>query len=68
MGGVRILGIVLAVVGAVILVIGLNASRSFVDQASQAFIGRYTQGTIAYIVLGLAAVVAGSLMARAGRR
>ncbi|HET7594139.1 MAG TPA: DUF3185 family protein [Stellaceae bacterium] len=68
MSGIRVLGIVLAVVGAVILVVGLNASQSLVDQASQTFIGRYTQGTMAYIIIGLAALVAGALMALVGRR
>lgn len=68
MSGIRVLGIVLAVVGAVILVVGLNASHSLVDQASQTFIGRYTQGTMAYIIVGLAALVAGALMALVGRR
>jgi hypothetical protein len=68
MSGVRVLGIVLAVVGAVILAFGLSASHSLVDQASQTFIGRYTQGTMAYIVIGLAALVAGALIALAGRR
>jgi hypothetical protein len=68
MSGIRVLGIVLAVVGAVILGVGLNASHSLVDQASQAFIGRYTQGTMAYIIIGLAALVGGGLMALSGRR
>jgi drug/metabolite transporter (DMT)-like permease len=68
MSGIRVLGIVLAVIGAVILVFGLNASHSLVDQASQTFIGRYTQGTMAYIVVGLAALVGGALMALVGRR
>ena len=68
MSGVRVLGIVLAVVGAVILVVGLNASHSLVDQASQTFIGRYTQGTMTYIIIGLAALVGGGLMALVGRR
>ncbi len=68
MSGIRVLGIVLAVIGAVILVVGLNASQSLVDQASQTFIGRYTQGTMAYIIIGLAALVAGALMALVGRR
>jgi Protein of unknown function (DUF3185) len=68
MSGIRVLGIVLAVVGAVILVVGLNASHSLVDQMSQTFIGRYTQGTMAYIIIGLAAVVGGGLMALVGRR
>ncbi|HEX9490696.1 MAG TPA: DUF3185 family protein [Stellaceae bacterium] len=68
MSGIRVLGIVLAVVGAVILVVGLNASHSLVDQASQTFIGRYTQGTMAYIVVGLGALVGGALMALVARR
>ena len=68
MSGIRVLGIVLAVVGAVILAVGLNASHSLVDQASQTFIGRYTQGTMAYIIIGLAALVGGGLMAWVGRR
>ena len=68
MSGIRVLGIVLAVVGAVLLVVGLNASHSLVDQASQTFIGRYTQGTMAYIIIGLAALVGGGLMALVGRR
>jgi drug/metabolite transporter (DMT)-like permease len=67
MSGIRVLGIVLAVVGAVILAVGLNASHSLVDQASQTFIGRYTQGTMAYIIIGLAALVGGGLMALVGR-
>jgi drug/metabolite transporter (DMT)-like permease len=68
MSGIRVLGIVLAVVGAVILAVGLNASHSLVDQASQTFIGRYTQGTMAYIIIGLAALVGGGLIALVGRR
>ena len=68
MSGIRVLGIVLAVVGAVILVFGLNASHSLVDQASQTFIGRYTQSTMTYIIVGIAALVAGGLMALVGRR
>ena len=68
MSGIRVLGIVLAVVGAVILGLGLNASHSLVDQASQTFIGRYTQSTMAYIVIGVAALVGGGLMALVGRR
>ena len=68
MSGIRVLGIVLAVVGAVMLGLGLNASHSLVDQASQTFIGRYTQSTMAYIIIGVAALVGGGLMALVGRR
>ena len=68
MSGIRVLGIVIAVVGAVLLFFGLNASHSLVDQASQTFAGRYTQATTAYIVIGIAALVGGALVALMGRR
>ena len=68
MSGIRILGIVIAVVGAVVLALGLNASHSMVDQASQTFLGRYTHDTMTYIIIGIAALVAGGLTALVGRR
>ncbi|HEV8028233.1 MAG TPA: DUF3185 family protein [Stellaceae bacterium] len=68
MSGIRILGIVIAVVGAVVLVLGLNASHSLADQASQTFLGRYTHDTTTYIIIGIAALVAGGLTALAARR
>jgi drug/metabolite transporter (DMT)-like permease len=68
MSGIRILGIVIAVVGAVVLVLGLNASHSLADQASQTFLGRYTHDTMTYIIIGIAALVAGGLTAIAARR
>lgn len=68
MSGIRILGIVVAVLGAVILAFGLNASHSFLDQASQSFLGRYTHETMTYIVVGIAALVGGGLTALVGRR
>ena len=68
MGGTRVLGIVVAVVGAVLLYYGLNASHSVVDQASQTFLGRFTHETTAYIVMGIAALVGGGLTALLGRR
>jgi drug/metabolite transporter (DMT)-like permease len=68
MSGIRILGIVIAVVGAVVLVLGLNASHSLADQASQTFLGRYTHDTTTYIIIGIAALVAGGLTALTARR
>jgi hypothetical protein len=68
MSGIRALGIIIAVVGAVILAVGLNASHSLVDQASQTFLGRYTHDTTTYIIIGIAALVAGGLTAVLGRR
>jgi drug/metabolite transporter (DMT)-like permease len=68
MSGIRILGIVIAVIGAVVLALGLNASHSLADQASQTFLGRYTHDTMTYIILGVAALVAGGLTALVARR
>lgn len=68
MSGIRVLGIVVAIAGAVLLYFGLTASHSLVDQASQTFAGRFTQATTAYIVIGIAALVGGALMALMGRR
>jgi drug/metabolite transporter (DMT)-like permease len=68
MSGIRIVGIVIAVVGAVLLALGLNASHSLADQASQTFFGRYTHDTMTYIVIGIAALVGGGLTALVGHR
>jgi hypothetical protein len=51
-----------------VLVLGLNASHSLADQASQTFLGRYTHDTTTYIIIGIAALVAGGLTALAARR
>jgi cell division protein FtsX len=68
MSSVRIIGIVIAVVGAVLLYFGLNSSHSFVDQASRTFTGRFTQDTMVYIIIGIVALVGGALTALVGRR
>jgi len=68
MSGYRVIGIVIAVVGAVLLYFGLNGSHSLVDQASQTLTGRFTQTTMTYIILGIVALVGGALTALAGKR
>ncbi len=68
MSGIRILGIVIAIIGAAALFIGINASHSLLDRASEAFVGRYTSETTAYIIFGIAALVGGALTAVVGRR
>jgi len=68
MSGYRVIGIVIAVVGAVLLCFGLNGSHSLVDQASQTLTGRFTQTTMTYIILGIVALVGGALTALAGKR
>lgn len=64
----RIAGIVLLVVGAILLVVGMNASHSAADQTSRFFTGRLTSDIAWYIYGGGAAVLAGLLMALVGPR
>ncbi len=63
----RMLGIVLLVVGIVLFIVGMNASHSVSDQASNAFTGKFTQATAWYIYGGLAAGLAGLLVVVFGR-
>ncbi|HYU12843.1 MAG TPA: DUF3185 family protein [Stellaceae bacterium] len=63
MSGMRVIGIVLAVVGVVLLYFGITASDSLVDQASKTFTGRFTQQTMLYIILGIVLLVGGGLTA-----
>jgi len=64
----RIIGIVLLVVGAIVLVMGMNASKSVSDQVSQTFTGRFTKETMWYLIGGGAAALIGLLMAIGGGR
>jgi len=64
----KISGIVLLVVGVILLVYGFTATDSLVNEASKTFTGRYTDNTMAYLVGGAAAAVAGLLLALMGRK
>jgi hypothetical protein len=68
MSGVRVIGVVIAIIGIVLLVFGLNASHSFVDRASETVTGRYTHETMVYLIVGAAALIGGGLVALTGRR
>jgi drug/metabolite transporter (DMT)-like permease len=68
MSQVRIFGIVLLVVGAVVLAVGMNASHSVADQVSDTFTGRFTSTTAWYLIGGGAAAVCGLLMLFTGVR
>ena len=64
----RIAGVVVLVVGAILLVVGLNSSHSVADQVSNAFLGRFTHATTWYIIGGAALALFGLLMVLFGRR
>jgi Protein of unknown function (DUF3185) len=68
MSGVRVLGIVVAIVGAVVLYFGVSGSHSLVDQASETLTGRYTRETMTYIIIGIIALAGGALTALMARR
>lgn len=65
----QILGAVALIVGIVLLIFGFNASDAPTDRISEALTGRFTERTMWYFILGVAAVVAGGLfLAFGGRR
>jgi hypothetical protein len=57
-----IVGLLLLVMGIVLLVFGISSSRSFGDQLSNFFTGRFTETTIWYLLGGIAAIVAGFVL------
>ncbi len=64
----RIFGIVLFVLGATLLVVGMNASHSVADRVSNTFTGRFTDGTSWYLIGGGAAALLGVLLVLVGAR
>ena len=58
----RIIGPVLLVVGIVLIVMGVTASRSLADSVSSFFTGHFTQNTMWYIFGGIAVAVLGLLL------
>jgi hypothetical protein len=64
----RMFGIVLLVVGVILLIVGMNASESVADQVSETFTGRFTKGTMWYILGGIALALVGLFMTLMGGR
>ncbi|WP_374449741.1 DUF3185 family protein [Stella sp.] len=54
-----IFGVVLLVVGALLLVFAWRAANAPVDQVVESLTGRFTEGTMLYLIAGIAAVVGG---------
>lgn len=63
----RSIGIALAIAGIVFLVMGLGATDSAVERISETLTGKYTDQTVWYIAGGLAALIAGSVLALTAR-
>ena len=62
MGAGRLVGVMLAVVGAVVLWTGLTAKDSLVEQTTKALTGRYSERTTLYLAGGGAALAGGVLL------
>lgn len=58
----KLIGIGLLVLGAVLLFFGFNATQSVGEELSEAFTGKYSEGTMFYLIGGGIAVVAGLFM------
>lgn len=58
----KVIGIALLVCGIIMIVVGINATRSFGDQASNFFSGHFTNTTMMYLIGGIAAAGVGLLL------
>lgn len=67
MNNSRLLGVVLLVAGAILLVMGLNASDSVADRFSKFFTGHFTDATVWFIVGGAVAGIVGLSLLTFGR-
>ena len=64
----QILGAVALVIGLVLLGLAYHASNAPMEQVSNAITGRFTDQTMWYLILGIAAAVGGVLLVAFGRR
>jgi len=64
----QILGVVALVVGVVLLGFAWHASNAPVNEVSNALTGSFTDQTMWYLILGIAAAVGGILLLAFGRR
>ena len=64
----RIIGVVVFAVGVATLAFAFNAADAPMEQLSDTLTGRYTNETMWYFAVGIAAVVGGGLLATFGSR
>lgn len=64
----RIIGVAVLAVGAVLLAIAYRSTNAPIEQLSETMTGRYSDGTMWYFAIGLAAIVGGGLLAALGGR
>lgn len=63
MGGQKVLGLVLLVIGILLLFFGWQSTESVGEQISETFTGRFSDETMFYLIGGAAALVAGIFLA-----
>lgn len=59
----RTFGIVLLVVGIILLVFGMNATHSITENTVEGVTGKYTSGTMFYLIGGIVLIIIGGVMA-----
>lgn len=64
----QMLGAVALVIGLVLMGLAYHASKAPMDQISDAITGRFTDQTMWYLILGIAAAAGGVLLVAFGRR
>jgi len=64
----RIIGLVVFAVGVVLLVFAYDSSNAPLEELSNTITGRYSDETMWYFVIGIAAAVGGGLLAAFGSR
>jgi LPXTG-motif cell wall-anchored protein len=64
----QILGAVALVIGLALMGLAYHASNAPMEQVSNAITGRFTDQTMWYLILGIAAAVGGVLLVAFGRR
>ena len=62
MSGKRLIGIALLVIGAILLVVGFNATQAPVEELTESFTGRFSDETMVYLIGGAVAAVFGVVM------
>jgi drug/metabolite transporter (DMT)-like permease len=64
----RIIGIVIFAIGAAVLVFAYNSTNAPLEKLSNTLTGRYSNETMWYFAIGIAAAVGGGLLAVFGSR
>lgn len=62
----RILGFVIAALGLVVLISGINSSQAVLEKVVEGVSGRYTEHTMWYIIGGAAILLGGGALALCG--